>query len=91
MYIRTVRAIGNNEDLTRVDMTKVLSGPMIMSVLIMATTTRGRTLTDAEWKTVEDACDLADRLEEARRKVRTRRLPQCTRVGLMSTADLQLC
>jgi len=40
-----------------------------MSVLITATTTTGQTLTDAQWTAVEKACDLADKLEEARKKV----------------------
>lgn len=39
-----------------------------MSVLITATTTSGQTLTDAQWAAVEKACDLADKLEEARKK-----------------------
>lgn len=41
-----------------------------MSVLITATTTTGKPLTDASWQAVLRACDLADRLEEARKKVR---------------------
>lgn len=41
-----------------------------MSVLVTATTTSGQQLSDAEWAAVERACDLADRLEEARKKVR---------------------
>lgn len=40
-----------------------------MSVLVTATTSSGQQLTDAEWAAVERACDLADRLEEARKKV----------------------
>ena len=44
-----------------------------MSVLITATTTNGNPLTDAQWETVDRACDLADKLEEARKKVRTSR------------------
>jgi U4/U6 small nuclear ribonucleoprotein PRP31 len=40
-----------------------------MSVLITATTSPGQPLTDAAWQAVERACDLADRLEEARKKV----------------------
>jgi len=40
-----------------------------MSVLITATTTTGETLTEAQWAAVERACDLADKLEEARKKV----------------------
>ena len=41
-----------------------------MSVLVTATTTSGEKLADNEWLAVQRACDLADRLEEARKKVR---------------------
>ena len=40
-----------------------------MSVLITATTSAGRPLSDARWEAVERACDLADRLEETRKTV----------------------
>jgi U4/U6 small nuclear ribonucleoprotein PRP31 len=40
-----------------------------MSVVVTATTTHGKQLSDGEWAAVERACDLADRLEEARKKV----------------------
>ena len=40
-----------------------------MSVLVTATTTPGQPLTLQAWKVVSDACDLADRLEDARKKV----------------------
>ena len=40
-----------------------------MSVMITATTTMGQPLPDAEWQAVERACDLADNLEDARKKV----------------------
>ena len=40
-----------------------------MSVLVTATTTPGKQLSDPEWAVVERACDLADRLEDARKKV----------------------
>ena len=33
------------------------------------TTTHGRPISDSEWKAVERACDLTDKLEEAKRKV----------------------
>jgi len=52
-----------------VDLSGVLPSAVIMSVLITATTTSGQTLTDAAWAAVDRACDLADRLEEARKKV----------------------
>jgi hypothetical protein len=40
-----------------------------MSVLVTATTTTGQPLSEAAWSAVERACDLADRLEDARTKV----------------------
>ncbi|TFK43363.1 hypothetical protein BDQ12DRAFT_622277 [Crucibulum laeve] len=69
MYIRAVRALANSEDLTKVNLTGVLPPAIIMSVVVTATTSSGKQLTDADWKAVERACDLADRLEEARKKI----------------------
>ena len=70
MFIRTVRALGNSEDPTKVDLSGVLPPAVIMSVLVTATTTSGQNLSEGEWLTVQNACDLADRLEEARKKMR---------------------
>lgn len=58
------------KDLTKVDLQGILPPAIIMSVVVTATTTSGHKLTDAEWKAIERACDLADRLEEARKTVR---------------------
>ncbi|KAF9649338.1 Nop domain-containing protein [Thelephora ganbajun] len=69
MYIRTVRVLANHEDPTKVDLAGVLPSAIIMSVLVTATTTHGQPLSDSEWKAVERACDLTDKLEEARRKI----------------------
>ncbi|KAH9947310.1 Nop domain-containing protein [Amylocystis lapponica] len=69
MYIRSVRALGNSEDPTKVDLAGILPPAIIMSVLVTATTTSGQSLSQAEWQTVQQACDLADRLEEARKKI----------------------
>ncbi|KAI0370164.1 Nop domain-containing protein [Pilatotrama ljubarskyi] len=69
MYIRSVRALANSEDPTKVNLQGILPPAIIMSVLVTATTTSGQPLPDAEWKAVERACDLADRLEEARKKI----------------------
>ncbi|KAF9782778.1 Nop domain-containing protein [Thelephora terrestris] len=69
MYIRTVRVLANNEDPTKVDLTGVLPPAIIMSVLVTATTTHGQPLSDSDWKAVEKACDLTDKLEEAKRKI----------------------
>lgn len=43
-----------------------------MSVVVTATTTPGKPLTQSEWLSVERACELADRLEDARRQVSAR-------------------
>ncbi|EGO01853.1 hypothetical protein SERLA73DRAFT_177395 [Serpula lacrymans var. lacrymans S7.3] len=69
MYIRSVRVLANNEDPTKVDLAGILPAAVIMSVLVTATTTSGQTLSDAQWTAVQRACDLADRLEEARKKI----------------------
>lgn len=57
------------KDLTKVDLAGVLPPAIIMSVVVTATTTSGKQLSDPEWAVVERACDLADRLEDARKKV----------------------
>ncbi|TFK55845.1 Nop domain-containing protein [Heliocybe sulcata] len=69
MYIRAVRALGNAEDPTKVDLAGVLPPAVIMSVLVTATTTSGQPLTEEQFAAVQRACDLADRLEEARKKI----------------------
>ncbi|KIK48729.1 hypothetical protein CY34DRAFT_20657 [Suillus luteus UH-Slu-Lm8-n1] len=68
-YVRAVRVLANTEDPTKADLAGVLPPAVVMSVLITATTTSGQTLTDAQWAAVEKACDLADKLEEARKKI----------------------
>jgi U4/U6 small nuclear ribonucleoprotein PRP31 len=68
-YVRAVRVLANTEDPTKADLAGVLPPAVVMSVLITATTTSGQTLTDAQWNAVEKACDLADKLEEARKKI----------------------
>ncbi|KAF7352935.1 Nop domain-containing protein [Mycena venus] len=68
-YIRSVRVLANEEDPTKVDLSGILPAAIIMSVVVTATTTSGKPLSDAEWTAVQRACDLADRLEEARKKI----------------------
>ncbi|KAK0191249.1 hypothetical protein F5146DRAFT_1103359 [Armillaria mellea] len=62
MYIRSVRVLANNEDPTKVDLAGVLPPAIIMSVV-------AKQLSEAQWEAVRRACDLADRLEEARKKI----------------------
>ncbi|KAJ7590361.1 hypothetical protein C8J56DRAFT_1140281 [Mycena floridula] len=61
-------ALGNSEDATKVDLAGILPPAVIMSVVLTATTTSGQTLSDAEWAAVQHACNLTDRLEDARKK-----------------------
>ncbi|KAF7794546.1 hypothetical protein EIP86_005680 [Pleurotus ostreatoroseus] len=69
MYIRSVRALGNSEDPTKVNLNGILPSAIVMSVMITATTTPGQPLSEPEWQAVQRACDLADNLEEARKKI----------------------
>ncbi|KAG6833735.1 hypothetical protein H0H87_001167 [Tephrocybe sp. NHM501043] len=69
MFNRSVRILGNHEDPTKVDLAGVLPPSLIMSIFMTATTTSGKPLTESDWAAVERACDLADRLEEARKKI----------------------
>ena len=57
------------QDPTKVDLNGILPPAIIMSVMVTATTTSGQPLSEPEWQAVQRACDLADRLEEARKKV----------------------
>ncbi|TFK29285.1 U4/U6 small nuclear ribonucleo protein Prp31 [Coprinopsis marcescibilis] len=69
MYIKAVRALANAEDLTKVELSGVLPPAVIMSVVVTATTTAGYKLSEGSWKAIQRACELADRLEEARKKI----------------------
>ncbi|KAG8965800.1 U4/U6-U5 snRNP complex subunit prp31 [Tulasnella sp. 419] len=69
MYIRAVRAIGNEEELPRGRLSAALPAAIVMTVTIASTTTRGKPLPEKSWNAVQRACDLSDRLEEARKKI----------------------
>lgn len=90
MYIRSVRALGNAEDPTKVNLQGILPPAIIMSVLVTATTTAGQPLSEAEWQAVQRACDLADRLEEARKKVSRSRLSFVRAESLTRFADFHV-
>ncbi|KAG9099746.1 U4/U6-U5 snRNP complex subunit prp31 [Ceratobasidium sp. 370] len=71
MFIRTVRAIGNPPDLVAASqsISDVVPPAIRMTIAVTATTTRGQELTPAAWQSVQNACALADRLEEARKTI----------------------
>jgi hypothetical protein len=61
--------ISEIQDPTKVNLAGVLPPAIVMSVLVTATTTSGQSLTTQAWQIVVEACDLADRLEDARKTV----------------------
>lgn len=63
------------QELPRGKLTGALPPAIVMTVTIASTTTKGTPLPDAGWQAVLRACDLADRLEEARKKVRDQSSP----------------
>ncbi|XP_021726991.1 U4/U6 small nuclear ribonucleoprotein Prp31 homolog [Chenopodium quinoa] len=68
-YARVVKKIGNEVDLTLVDLEGLLPSAIIMVVSVTASTTSGKPLPeDVLQKTVE-ACDRAIELDSARKKV----------------------
>lgn len=69
MFIRSVRALGNETDLTKAHLTAVLPPAILMTVAVTATTTKGRPLPTAEWDAVIRACDLEERLDTTRVKI----------------------
>lgn len=71
MFIRTVRAIGNPPDLVVASqsISDVVPPAIRMTIAVTATTTRGEELTASAWQAVQNACALADRLEEARKTI----------------------
>ncbi|KAJ3091894.1 U4/U6-U5 snRNP complex subunit prp31 [Quaeritorhiza haematococci] len=69
-YARAVKAIGNEMDLTRVDLKATCGLPQatVMIVTVTATRTNGRPLTDQELAIVIEACNMAVELEALRKK-----------------------
>lgn len=68
--MHAVLTLGNAYDLTKVPLQGVLSPAVIMTVSMTASATRGRTLADDEWNRVQNGCEAAKSLKEARDKVR---------------------
>ncbi|CAI7889075.1 unnamed protein product [Closterium sp. NIES-54] len=68
-YARVVRRIGNEMDLTVVDLEGLLPSATIMVVSVTASTTTGRPLPDDALQRTMEACDRALALDEAKKKV----------------------
>src|SRR6202035_5098188 len=68
-YTKTVRLIGNEMDIIKIDFTQILPPASIMVIKTSATTTRGTPLPERELALVLAACDMALELDTAKRKV----------------------
>ncbi|KAI8928045.1 hypothetical protein BC831DRAFT_450198 [Entophlyctis helioformis] len=68
-YARTVKMVGNEEDLTKVDLKSFLPSATVMVVMVTATTTNGVPLTEEKLGRVVAACDVALELDAAKRSI----------------------
>ncbi|CAN0892910.1 U4/U6 small nuclear ribonucleoprotein Prp31 homolog [Linum grandiflorum] len=68
-YARVVKRIGNEMDLTLVDLEGLLPSAIIMVVSVTASTTSGKPLPDDVLQKTTDACDRALTLDSAKKKV----------------------
>lgn len=68
-YSRVVKKIGNEMDLTLVDLEGLLPSATIMVVSVTASTTSGKPLSNENLEKTLDACDRALALDEAKKKV----------------------
>jgi U4/U6 small nuclear ribonucleoprotein PRP31 len=68
-YARIVQRIGNETDLTRVELTDLLPAANLMVLQLTASSTSGRALSDDEIAIVLKACDAAIKHEESRNQI----------------------
>ncbi|URD92862.1 U4 U6 small nuclear ribonucleoprotein [Musa troglodytarum] len=68
-YARVVKKIGNEVDLTLVDLDGLLPSAIIMVVSVTASTTSGKPLSEESLQKTIDACDRALALDLAKKKV----------------------
>ncbi|OLL24816.1 Pre-mRNA-processing factor 31 [Neolecta irregularis DAH-3] len=67
-YAKSVKAIGNETDITKVDL-KFLQAATVMVVTVTSTTTAGSPLSEHRLNIVMKACDMALSLDAAKRKI----------------------
>ncbi|KAF9425886.1 U4/U6-U5 snRNP complex subunit prp31 [Podila epigama] len=65
-YARTVKRLGNADDVDKVNLYDILPSATVMSVAMTGVVSEGRSLTESEWKICEEACDLAFELDRAK-------------------------
>lgn len=65
-YVKTVKLIGNETDVLKINLDTILPRASVMMVHVAAATSNGEPLSDAEWSAIERACDMALELDNAR-------------------------
>jgi U4/U6 small nuclear ribonucleoprotein PRP31 len=68
-YANTVRIIGNEMNIVKLDFSTVVSSAEAMVVKTAATTTKGQPLSEVDLAIITKACDMAIDLDQAKRKV----------------------
>lgn len=68
-YLSTVRLIGNNMEVARLNLGAILPAATVMVINVVASTTKGRPLTEDELSRVMEACELASKLDAARTRI----------------------
>ncbi|KXJ24790.1 U4/U6 small nuclear ribonucleoprotein Prp31 [Exaiptasia diaphana] len=68
-YIRTVELLGNDLEVTKVDLTDVLPPATKMVISVTASTTQGEKLDDDEVERITEACGMVTDLLEAKLKI----------------------
>ncbi|TPX54170.1 hypothetical protein SeMB42_g00406 [Synchytrium endobioticum] len=68
-YVKTVKAIGNEMDLTQIDLRSFLPTATVMVITVTATTSNGKPLLEDQLAVVLQACEMVTELEAGKRKI----------------------
>ena len=68
-YMKVVMRIGNETDLTKIELNDLLENSILLVITVAATTTKGRKLTEGELESVMMACKESLYLEEEKNKL----------------------
>lgn len=68
-YAKVVKLLGNDMDLTNIDLTSILPPATVMVVTVTSTTTSGQKLSEEDLKAALDACDMMLNLDQAKREL----------------------
>jgi len=66
-YALTVKVLGNNMDLTNIELSSILPPATVMVVTVTSTTTSGQKLSEEDLKSALDACEMMLNLDQAKR------------------------